>query len=317
MEDPKTIFQGFLDGLSAAISSGGAKAVMPFFSLPYLHEALDAKVMLENQSDLEDGLASFYATLSAHGVDQSIRLVTNADYLSPNYIEGIYVSHMLRGATPVVRSFTNRAVIRRTADGWKITHTINGFSHKVWPIKVFYVPDVPPEYGIAAQDDVRREATEPLAIYQSFINRMTQANVAGDVDAYNSLCHFPYTFHTEADDDNFATEDDARRFVEAVVELLDRHEVEDFVRIADRAEFVSASEICGYHTTHFLRGGEAALEPVKSRIILQRVGTQWLLRSVTNSLNQEAHFYRHQVPSERLVTDLAIQQRTKSWPTLQ
>lgn len=317
MQDPKTIFQNLLDEISSEGMKGGSDALVSFFSLPYLHEAIDTKIMLENEDDLRTGLKVFYDTLTTKGVTQTIRLVSNADYLSPNYIEGVYVTHVLRGAVPVVRSYTNRAVVRRSQSGWKLTHTQNGFSHKVWPIRVFYVPDDPPDYKTGREDDVRRDAMEPLAIYQSFINRMTEANVAADEQAYLSLCMFPHWVHLNQHDEEITSEEQVCAFVRSVSDLLATHEVEDFVRIADHAEFVSSSEICGYHTTHFLRGGDSALEPVKSRIILKRIGTRWFLSSVTNSLNNEDYTYSHPIPTDELVTQLAIQQRTKSWPTLQ
>ena len=316
-EDPRTIFQDLLDRVSEAGAGGRVETMLPFFSLPYLHEALDAKIMLETQDDLRVGLSAFYETLRAKGVTQMIRLCSQADYLSPNYIDGQYVTHLLHNSRPIVRSYTNRAVIRRTDDGWKLAQTINGFSHKIWPIRVFYVPEDPPEYGLAQHDDARRDALEPLAIYQSFINRMTQANVAGDKDAYLSLCALPVWWHLDENDHEFADASAISEFVDSVSELLAEHEIEDFLRIADHAEFVSGSEICGYHTTHFLRGGEPALDPVKSRLLLRRKGTRWYMHSVTNALKYSDHPMRNPIMTTDLATQLDIQKRTKTWPTLQ
>ncbi|MEP4198605.1 MAG: hypothetical protein ABJL99_23530 [Aliishimia sp.] len=316
-DDPKLIFQNVLDAMSQAVAQDGVKGLMPLFSLPYLHLALDAKIMLETREDLIAGLEAFYQTLASKGVDKVIRLASKATHLSANYIDGIYVSHLLRGTLPIVRSYTNRAVIRRTTDGWKLTETMNGFRHNTWPIRVFSVPDEVPDYTSLGIEDSRRSALEPLAIYQTFINAMTRANVSGNFEDYCNRCLFPHTSHTNNHDTKNVTKEHSRVFFDALLELLEEHKVEDFMRIADHAEFVSADEICGYHTARFLPDGPGGLAPVKSRMILKRLGTRWFMSSVTNSLSNEGYPYRHPIPTEDLMTQLAIQKRTNTWPTSQ
>lgn len=316
-DDPKLILQDLLDRQSETGKSGEIDAMMKLYSLPYLHESLDCRIVLETQEDLRIGLEAFYEALRVKGVTQSIRLVSCADYLSPNYIDGTYVTHLLHNSRPVGRSFSNRTVIRRTDDGWKLTQTINGFSHKVWPIRVFYVPEDQPEFDRDTPEDARRDALEPLAIYQSFINRMTQANVAGDKDGYLSMCELPMWMHMDETDRQIDDKQGIYDFCDAVTKLLQDNGIEDFLRIADHAEFVSANEICGYHTAHFLRGGEPAVDPVKSRLLLRRKGTRWYLHSVTNSIKYGEHPFSDPVPTKDLKTLLDIQKRTKTWPTLQ
>lgn len=310
-DDPRLILQDLLDAMSLAARSDDYDAVLSYYSLPYLHRALDSKVMLETREDLRIGVEAFYKALVAKGADQIIRLASNATYLSPNYIEGVYVTHLLVNSVPVTRSFTNRTIIRRTPDGWKLAETFNGFSHKIWPIRVFYVPDEPLSYPDASEDDARRSAMEPLAIYQSFINAMTRTNVSGDFEAYCKHCMFPHTIHANNHDGINETPEAAREFFFSLLDILVEHDIQDFVRIADYAEFVSADEICGYHMAHFLRDGQSGLPPVRSRMILKRSGTQWYMSSVTNSLENEEYPYRHLVPASELVTQLAIQKRTK------
>ena len=316
-DDPKLILQELLDRMSETGKSGELTDMMQLYSLPFLHEAIDARVMLETREDLRIGLEAFYETLRAKGVTQIIRLVSQADYLSPNYIDGTFVSHQLHNSRPIMRSYTNRAVIRRTDEGWRLTQIVNGFSHKIWPIRVFYVPDEPVEAEERSPDDVRREALEPLAIYQSFINRMTQANVTGDKDGYAAMCQLPYWMHMDEGDSLIDDVAGIHAFCDDLSKMLERHEVEDMLRIADHAEFVSADEICGYHTAHFLRDGKPVIDPIKSRLLLRRKGTRWFLHSVTNSIKYTERMYQNPIPTKDLVTQLDIQKRTKTWPTLQ
>ena len=83
------------------------------------------------------------------------------------------------------------------------------------------------------------------------------------------------------------------------------------MRIADHAEFLSRDLICGYHTTRFLRDSSDKLDPIKSRMILRRVGTRWFLNSVTNAMSQAQAPYGEPIATPDLVTHREIQERTK------
>jgi hypothetical protein len=315
-DDPRNLLQTLLDRYSALCEGGDVEQVLKLFTLPFLHEALDTKIMLETREDLRIGQMALAETMRGKGVTQIIRLASRADYLSPNYIDGVFVTHLLHDSRPIARSYSNRAVLKRSDDGWRFSQITYGFSHKVWPVRVFYVPEEQPEFDAQA-DDARREALEPLAIYQSFINRMTQANVADDKEAYLALCELPMWMHMDETDRLIEDKEGIYDFCDAVTKLLQGYQIEDFLRIADHAEFISANEICGYHTAHFLRGGEAAVDPIKSRLILRRTGTRWRLHSVTNSVKYGEHTFSDPVPTKDLKTLLDIQKRTKTWPTLQ
>lgn len=320
-EDPKAILQDVLDRMGETVKAGAIEQAMQLYSLPYLHEALDARVMLETREDLRIGLDSFANAMHAKGVTQVIRLVSSAEFLSPNYIDGTFVSHQLHNSRPIMRSYTNRTVIRRTGEGWKLTQMQNGFSHQTWPIRIYSVPeDLPdevPDCETGTPDDARREALEPLAIYQGFINRLTQANVAGDKDGYLAMCALPMWMHMDETDRLIEDAQGVYDFCDAVTKLLEDNHVEDMLRIADHAEFVSANEICGYHTAHFLRAGEPAVDPIKSRLLLRRTGTRWFLHSATNSIRYGTHPFSDPVPTKDLKTLIDIQKRTKTWPTSQ
>ncbi len=309
--DPLTIYQDWVDTMCAAIQGGALDVIAMHVALPYLHRSQDARIVIETRRDMEKGYRSFINMLQSHGVNQFIGLATSAEYLSDDYIEGVHIVHSLRNAAPVLPAYSNRTVLRRGVANWKLSEVHHGFSHGNWPVNVIHVGD-DLHTRRSQTDDARRQSTQPLALYQRFLNALTRANATGDLDAYCRMCDFPYSSHSASQDLVVEGVDGVRPFFDGVSDLMRENRIEEFARIADRAEFLSGSSICGYHTCRFMRGGTDALEPVRSRMILNRIGTQWFLKSVTNAVKDCPFPYSQPVVGDDLVTDLEIQRRTKT-----
>ncbi len=309
--DALSIYQDWLDTLHAAVLRGDLDVVAAHVSLPYLHQSEDARLVIETRRDMETGFHSFARMLKARGVNQFIGLATTAEYLSDDYIEGFHVAHALRNGVPVLPNYTNRAVLRRGAANWKLSEIEHGFSHGEWPIRVVHVAkDTTTERS--QKDDVRRESTQPLALYQRFLNALTRANVTADFGAYCRLLEFPYSYHSVGKDMIASGPEDVRPHFDMVTEMLRENGIEDFARIADHAEFLSGNMICGYHTSWMMRDGTDALESIRSRMILHRHGTRWFAKSVTKAVEDDQFPYGQPVVADDLVTDLEIQKRTKT-----
>lgn len=311
-EDPIQIYQDWLDIVSGALLAEDIETISAHVALPYLHRSIDTRIVVETRHDLDSGFRTFARALRALGVNQFIRLVTSAEFLSTEYLQGHHVTHILRNATPVVPSYVNRMVLRRGPNAWKMTEVYNGFSHGSWPVKSITVPAADPTRPHGAENDARRDAAQPLALYQRFLNKLTQANVAGDFDGYVALCQFPYSWHARAEDTVVNNPDEVRPFFNMMSGLLQNNGIEEFVRIADHAEFLNGNTICGYHTARFLKDGRDAIEPVKSRMILHRVGVRWFLNSVTNAIVAIRLDGGRPETAPDLVTQIEIEERTKT-----
>ncbi len=310
--DPAAIYQDWLDKASGPILQADGDQLLEFFSLPYLHQAKDNRTVIETREDLVSGMQTFSASLHALGANQYIRLVDSAEYLNDDYISGVHVTHVLRNATPVMPGFVTQIVLRRFTKTWKLVENIGEYAHGTWPVRIMRVAQCDTNSLRASKTDARRDAAQPMALYQRFLNALTRTNVAGDFDAYCSMLNFPYTSHTLVNDDIICDKSEVRPFFDTLSELLERHKIDNCARIADHAEFISGDTICGYHTTHFMRDGTHALEAVKSRMILRRTGTHWFLHSVTNALAKDHVLYADQDQKASLITQRAIQERTKT-----
>lgn len=307
------IYQDWLDATSDAILRGDMETLGRFIALPYVHSSPDSRQIIETRSDMEAGHTAYGNTLRSLGVNHFIRLAAQAEFLSANYVEGHHVIHALRNATPVIPSFSSRMVLRNMGEVWKLTESHTSMRHGAWPSWIARMSPEPVE-ALWAEDDARRDAVEPLALYQSFLNRLTQANVSGDFTAFCRLCEFPLASHFAEDDKFLQTEEEARDFFDMVSAVLEEHGVEDFLRIADHAEFISGREICGYHTARFLADGRDAMDAIKSRMILRRTGTQWRLTSVTNAVHYDTENAKRPKILPNLLAYRRIMERTKTWP---
>lgn len=309
--DALTIYQDWLDIVFSAILGGDVDVIATHVGLPYLHRSQDTKLVIETQKDMERGFTSFARMLQSQGVNQFIGLATSAEYLSGDYIEGFHVVHSLRNAEPALPAYTDRVVLRRGSAAWKLSEVHHGFSHRKWPISAIFVDECA-ETGRARSDDARRESTQPLALYQRFLNALTQANVTGDFDGYCAMLDFPCSYHTLGRDEVAEAPDDVCPYYDLIWSMLRENRVEEFARIADSAEFLSGNTICGYHVSRLIRGGRDAMAPVKSRMILRRTGTRWRLNSVTNAIEDDEFPRKQLVVVDDLITDIEIQKRTRT-----
>ena len=310
-EDAITILQDWLDRLSDAILAGDRAAWRRYISLPYLHSSNDTRLVIETVEDMERGLRTFGDSLRAQGVNQFVRLAVSAEFLSDDYISGTCVNHILRNAVPMVPSFSGCFVLRRSSSGWKLVEVHHDISHGSWPITLMKVPQHGQDRQLSPAEDARRQAAQPLALYQSFLNRLTAANVSGDFEGYLANVHLPYTNHSESNDEVMDTPDAVRKFFDMLTGMLTNNRIEEFLRIAQQAEFISNDTICGYHVARFIRDGRDALPSVRSRMILRREGVRWKLASVTNAVTRMEYPYSEPVASDTLVTQIEIQERTR------
>lgn len=310
-EDAKAVYQAWLDETAEAVMTGDVDACLKFVSLPYLFSNHETRVVIETREDLAHGVERLASSMRAFGVNQFIRLATDAEFLSTDYLQGHHVTHMLRNTTYMVPSFINRVVLRRGNTAWKVTEYVTGVPDGYWPADNEFGKVKPGLPEPLDTDDARREAQDPLAVYQRFLNQMTRANVSRNFDAFLKLIQLPFTGHGMNFDEVVDTEEKARANFDALSERLRNNQVEEFLRCASHAEFLSGDTLCGYHNAMFLRDGKEAIPPINSRMVLHRTGTKWRLKSVTNSVANEKLIPSEPIIPGDLVTQREIQERTK------
>jgi len=311
-EAAKRIYQEVLDQLSDAVMVYNPAALIDNVHFPFRMSTLGRDFVIESQHDWLKCAVEFRNSLRALGVNHYIRLVTEADFLSENYIEGRHVTHTLRDAKSVIPSYENRAILTRVNGQWKVSQLDSAMENSRWPIDL---PKVTEKAKPIWDDtdparDIRCSSASPKALYQDYLNRLTRTNMENDFDGWCEMCEFPHTVHIEHIDTVIEEPENIRPFFDMVRGIIDKYAVDRFNRSAEKAEFLSATQICGYHSTTLSAKGDLKVGPVAGRFILKRSGTQWRMTSVTNSVTNAEFPYSLPEFGDRLISLRDIQERT-------
>jgi hypothetical protein len=310
-DEALTIYQECLDECSQALLDGDESIVDKRFRLPIRRRTLTSSVVLETPEDTKAALRMFSDALRSQGMNQLIRLATKAHYLSPDYIEGWHITHTLRNGSRLLDPYENRFILHRVDGVWRVVEMNLALSV---PAHVYGFPRAGEASNVvsfaARQDDARRDTKSPMSIYQAFLDRFCEANMSEDFAAYLNLLKFPVGLHIDRTDAIVATEEEARFHFEQTTRMVKSYKPDRFDRIAEDAEFLSGKRICGYHRANIYRDNELVMGPVRSRIVLERVGVDWYMISATNAVSNASFEYDQPEPSDRLLTLKEISGRT-------
>lgn len=150
----------------------------------------------------------------------------------------------------------------------------------------------------------------PKIVYQAFLNEMTRCNMTGDFHTWADMNEYPCTIHTDNLDTVANSPSDIRGFFLMVRDMLTELDVDDFDRRAEHAEYVHPTMIVGHHMVFMRSKGRNVIEPMASRITLRNITGAWRIISITNSIANSTYPYWRPLPSDGLLPDLNIRQRS-------
>ncbi|MEM6595054.1 MAG: hypothetical protein AAF672_09700 [Pseudomonadota bacterium] len=313
VQDAREIYQTMLDVMTDALLSNDQPTLMSGVVYPFRMSTMEEEFIIESALDWQACTEAYRKNLLAQGVNHYIRLVTDAEFLSENYIRGSHITHTLRNANVVVPAYENRAILTRVDGVWRFSELDSALKNNRWPISMAHVSKDEKRTWVddLPESDIRRTNASPKAIYQNFLNELSVINMSGDFEAWCERCAFPHYVHIENVDEVIETPDQIRPFLNMISEQIDTLNIDAINRQATHAEFIGATQLCGYHTTTFESAGEVRLGPVAGRYILERTGTAWRMTSVTNSISNSQFPYSQPEPGNALVSLREIQERTK------
>ncbi|WP_298293217.1 hypothetical protein [uncultured Litoreibacter sp.] len=308
----KAIYQKFLDEMSVAVMNYDTDVLTSRIKLPLRVTTQTTDFLMESEEDWLLMIKRMQRSLQAMGINHYIRLANSAEFLSENYIEGTHITHTLCNSTPMIPSYENRATLSRVDGEWKLTLLETSMVNNSFPIAIPRIDtSAKPVFSKTdAEHDIRRTNSSPLKLYQEYLDKLTRSNMEDDFDAWCALCDFPHTVHMERIDEVIDGPAQIRPFFEMLKEQIVDLEIDEFRRTAHRAEFVSATQLCGYHEATLYSKGKLKLGPVSSRYILRRTGTSWRAVSITNSVKNNQFPYSIPELSDALVSLRDIQERT-------
>lgn len=129
-----------------------------------------------------------------------------------------------------------------------------------------------------------------LRMFQTFLDDVTIAVMAGDFDTFAAHVSLPFHLVTESARLVVTTEADLRAGFDDFQQTLKVQHVTDMIRLAESAAFLSEDQISGRYVTHLLANGHRAVPPFSSQMELRREAGIWRTASISNSL------YNHRWP---------------------
>lgn len=115
----------------------------------------------------------------------------------------------------------------------------------------------------------------PLEVYQTALNVVSNAVLTGDFDRYAAMIDLPYLVHTETARLLVSRREDLLATFEALHETLRARGVTHYERVARAADYVDRGRIEGWHHTHLIANGERLNYPHVSRHTLVLRDETW------------------------------------------
>lgn len=310
----KQIYQQYLDECSDALMSWDVEKLMDGHTFPFRVITQREDFVIETREELLESLTLLHKNFMKMEVDNYIRLASDAEFLRDDHIEGHHFTHIMKGANAEVPFYQNKMVLVRNDNTWRASFIQSELENEQWPISL---PKVSRSSRATLNKydptgELQAHNSTPMEIYQSYLNELSEINLNRSFDGWCAYCAFPHSVHIDTFDEVIAEPSEIRPFVEMLHNLIDEHKVDRFERVGDHAEFLSPTEICGYHTTTLYCGDEIKLGPVSSRYILKRSGTVWQMQSVSNSIANTQFPYSLPKISKDLVSLRDIKKRNKS-----
>ncbi len=118
--------------------------------------------------------------------------------------------------------------------------------------------------------------TSPLALYQTALDAVSAAVLAGDFAAYLAMLDLPYLVRMADGDVVLTRPQELEPTFRALSQGLARRGVTHYERVAREAQFQRADRIIGRHFTHMIAGTDRIAPPhAASAALVRREDGRW------------------------------------------
>lgn len=149
LREAEDIYQAHLDALSEALLTGNAEAFAAGISLPHSISCEDSYTVVETHEEMIRIFNAYHRTLTSQGVTEQARIVTKAEFVTPDVIIGEHETHIMRDGLRLVEPYPNRVRLDRIDGGWYETKAANGVkcdgNRMLMPQPSHAIPDLPNE----------------------------------------------------------------------------------------------------------------------------------------------------------------------------
>lgn len=137
MADAKTMVQEWLDRLTEVYSREDFEAYADMLVFPHVVVTRAAVLIVEDEARLKEGFDAWVSMLKTQNVSDVIHTVQDANEIDAELISASYVTHLLRGATPICPPYSSTVTFRCDAGRTlRLVSMTNGMKNLSWPITV-------------------------------------------------------------------------------------------------------------------------------------------------------------------------------------
>ncbi len=234
------------------------------FALPQTIKTMGQQKVIVTVSEFREMFLQICALYERKGVTAFERTCVAAEYSGPDTVKATHVNRIMVGADELSRPYPVYSVLVREDGVWRVSSADYALED-----------DAPESRVLLCLTDPDPEAR---ALFQDFLDRMSDAVMADDLEGFADGIALPFSMVTETDSVTLTDRTGIERLFRDFVTRFGATGNTLIVRIARRARFVSPDEIAGIHDSHQLIGGVRVIPPYPNRVRLLR-GTDGAWRS--------------------------------------
>jgi len=126
---------------------------------------------------------------------------------------------------------------------------------------------------------------DPAGIYQTWLDVVSKAVVENDDDTLLAWFGRPFLMRTSDAEVLIETDEDLLSDFEVLRRGLKSQGVTNYIRLVQKARYLSEDYIEGWHVSHMLRGAIAVVPPYRNRVVLHRDGDIWRCTEADHQLS--------------------------------
>ena len=280
MTQARLIYQTLLDRLTAALEARDLTGFSAQVALPYILRGVDGGVVLQTEAETEHAVARYVDALRSRGVTRIERFCDTAHFVSPDHVSGYHTTRIMAGDTPEIAPFLTRASLYQRKGTWRVGVSDTSLRSADWEV----FSDWFRTEGEATPMPPASAADQRLHLFQSILDRISTAFLAGDGQAWLDAIHLPVHLITRQGVETFATPEDVLRDFDRYVQEFETHGVTSIVRQAKTAEIIDGDQMVGTYRTHILRGSDHVVPPWDGSMTLRRNAGLWRVTTVMRAI---------------------------------
>lgn len=281
MSDARHIYQSLLDDLTGVIQARDLASLCDSIDLPYEFRTLEGTVVYRTRSELEQAIDTYLNALNQRGVTDIQRVCDTAQFLGGGRISGYHTTRAMRGDTLDAQPFLTRMNLVETDGEWRISICDNSLRSADWTV-------VPGFYEIpghgAPKSHGMSDTAARLHLFQTFLDRISAALVAGDAEGWLGSMFLPCHLVTRDGVETFDTPEQVYADFERYRQDIKTCGITHILREAKTAEIIGGDQMVGTYTTHLLRGSKHVVPPWDGSMTLRCENGLWRATTVMRAV---------------------------------